>query len=137
MTIHQRSTPANWAWLTGGRGWLQATIDIASSPARTVKRRLLRGRRRGRRFPPERVEHVVCRLVGLVGQRLGEPFLVVGLDAFDRGDDLRLRCRVLYLLDLGAELVVLVELLLLVLGHARRARRGLFSRAGLGRLRPG
>ena len=36
MTIHQRWTRSSAAPLTGGRGCVQATIDIASTPARAV-----------------------------------------------------------------------------------------------------
>ena len=38
MTIHQRSTRARSVGVTGGRGGMQATIDIASRPARALTR---------------------------------------------------------------------------------------------------
>src|SRR5262245_8587304 len=113
MTIHHRSTRARSAPLTDGRGRVQATIDTASTPARSaaVTSPLLRGRRR-RFAPAERAVDVVSRFVGLVRQRLAEPLLVVGLDALHVRDDRGLRRRILHLLDLHPELVVLGDLLL-------------------------
>src|SRR5206468_12176271 len=64
-----------------------------------------RGSTRGRALrPAERRVDLVGRRVRLVGQRLIEPLLVVGLDALHVRHDGGLRRRVLHLLDLVAEL---------------------------------